>query len=109
MLSNYGTAENTTVVFDEGYLLLSAKETTHIRRIKGKLGRKIVPSLGNPLAVKINDLLFKNYNKQAYLELSASVISVMHSDGNLSSALTVTKACPVTLLEEDTNLMILFL
>ena len=45
-------------------------------------------------------------------QLSASGMSVMHSDGDVdvdivSSAITVTNACLVTLFGEDTNLLIL--
>ena len=50
--SNYATAKNVTVVFDGGYLLPSTKDSTHIRRSKGRLGRKIVLSLRNPLTMK---------------------------------------------------------
>ena len=66
-----------------------------------------------------SDFLLNKHNKQAFLEmlwtqLSASDISVMHSDGDadvdiVSSALTVAKTCPVTLLGEDTDLLILLL
>ena len=52
LLNNYGTAENITVVFDGGYLFPSIKDSTHMRRSKGKLGRKIVPTLHNPLTEK---------------------------------------------------------
>ena len=52
LLNNCRTAENITVVFDGGYLVPSIKNSTHIRRSKGRLGRNIVPSLLNPLSVK---------------------------------------------------------
>ena len=44
--------------------------------------------------------------------MSASVISVMHSEGDadvdvVSSALTVANTCPVTLFGEETDLLIL--
>ena len=47
-------------------------------------------------------------------QLSASGISVMHSDGDadmdiVSSVITVTKTCLVTLFGEDTNTLILLL
>ena len=47
-------------------------------------------------------------------QLSASGISVKHSDGDadvdiISSALTVANTCPVTLLGEDTDLLIILL
>ena len=119
MLNKYGTVENITVVFDGGYLAPSTKGSKHIRRSKGRLGRKIVSSLHNPLTVKKGDFPLHKHNKQAFLEmlgtlLSASGISVMHSDGDadvdiVSSALTVANTCPVTLFGEDTDLLILLL
>ena len=47
-------------------------------------------------------------------QLSASGISVKHSDGDadvdiISSALNVANTCPVTLLGEDTDLLIVLL
>ena len=51
LLSNCGTAENITVVFN-GYLVPSTKDSTHIWRNKGRLGRNIVQSLHNRLTAK---------------------------------------------------------
>ena len=48
LLNNYGTVENITVVFDGGFLVPSTKGSKHVRRSKGRLGRKVVPSLHNP-------------------------------------------------------------
>ena len=45
LLNICGTADDISVVFDGRYLLPSTKDTTHLRRSKGRLGRKIVPSL----------------------------------------------------------------
>ena len=67
-LNNYGTAENITVVFDGGNFLLSTKERGNIRRSKARLGRKIIPSLCNPLTVKKVDFLLNKHNKQAFIE-----------------------------------------
>ena len=66
-----------------GYLVPSTKGSKHIRRSKGRLGRKIVASVHNPLIVKQGDFLLHKHNKHAFLEtlgsqLSASGISVMH-------------------------------
>ena len=66
-----------------GYLVPSTKGSKHIRRSKGRLGRKIVPSVHNPLIVKKGDFLLHKHNKHAFLEmlgsqLSTSGISVMH-------------------------------
>ena len=69
LLNNYGTVENINVVFDGGYLVPSTKGSKHIRRSKGKLGRKIVSSLHNPLNVKRVDFLLHKHNKQAFLEM----------------------------------------
>ena len=82
LLNNYRTAENITVIF-EGYLLSSTKDSTHIWRNKGRLGRKIVPSVHNPLTKKKGDFLVIKFNKQVFPEmfgtqLSASGISIMH-------------------------------
>ena len=95
---------------------ISTKGSKHIRRSKGRLGRKIVPSIHNAPTVKKVDFLMHKHNKQAFLEmfgtqLSVSGISVMHSDGDadvdiVSSARTVTNTCPVTLLGKDTDLLI---
>ena len=78
-----------------------------------------MPSLHNPLTVKKGDFLLNKHSKQASLEmfgtqLSASGISVMHSDGDADvnivlSATPVAKTCPVTLLGEDPNLLIVLL
>ena len=117
----YGTVENRTVIFDGGYVVPSIKGSKHIKSkgSKRRLGRKIVPSLHNPLTVKKGDFLLHKYIKQAFLEmfrtqLSASGISVLHSDGDVdvnivSSALIIASTCPVKLPGEDTDLLILLL
>ena len=104
--NNYVTAENTTDVFDGGYLVRFTKDSTHIRRSKGRLERKVLISLHNLLTVKKSDFLLRKHNKQAFL--------VMHSDGDadvdiVSSTLSVAKTCSVELLGEDTDLIILLL
>ena len=78
-----------------------------------------MPSLHNPLTVKKGDFLLNKHSKQASLEmfgiqLSASGISVMYSDGDADvnivlSVTPVAKTCPVTLLGEDPNLLIVLL
>ena len=117
LLNNYVTVENITVVFS--YLLPSTKGSKHIRQSKGRLGRKIVPSLHNPLNVKNGNFPVHKHSKGAFLEmlgtqLSASSINVMHSDEDadvdiVSSVLTDANTCPVALLGEDTDLLILLL
>ena len=71
------------------------------------------------MTVKKGDFLLHKYFKQAFLEmfrtqLSASGISVLHSDGDVdvnivSSALTIASTCPVKFPGEDTDLLILLL
>ena len=119
LLSNYGTANNITVVFDGGYLIPSTKDPTHLRRSNGKLGRKVVPALHTPLTVKKSDFLLSTHNKQAFLlilgsQLSDSGINVVHSDGDadvdiVCSALRQAENCVVTLVGEDTDLLVLLL
>ena len=63
--------------------------------------------------------LLSEHNKQAFFEmfgtqLSASGFGIMHADGDADlnivfSALTVAKTCPLALLGEDTDLLILLL
>ena len=114
MLSNYGTADNITVVFDGGYLLPSTKDTTHLRRSNGKLGRKVVPALNTQLTVKKSDFLLSNHDTQAFLlmlgnQLSDSGINIMHSDGDadvdiVSSVLRQARSCAVILGGEGTTI-----
>ena len=107
---DYGTVENITVIFDGGYLVPSTKGSKHIRRSKGRLGRKIVPSLHNPLTVKKGDFLLHRHNRQAFFEMLGTQLSDGVADvDTVFSAITVTNTCPVTLLGEDTNLLILLL
>ena len=68
LLKNNGTVENITVVFDRSYLFPCPKGSKHIRRSKGRLGRKVVPSLHTPLTVKKGDFLLHKHNKQVFLE-----------------------------------------
>ena len=75
LLNNYGTVENITIVFDRGYLVPCPKGSKHIRRSKGRLGRKVVRSLHNPLTVKKADILLHKHNKQAFLECWDSISS----------------------------------
>ena len=56
-MNNYETDEDIIVVFDN-YLLSSTKDSTYIRRNRGRIGRKLVPSLHNLFAVK-NVTFFK--------------------------------------------------
>ena len=61
LMTHYG--RECTVVFD-GYPDFSTKDTTHIRRAKGKVGRIIKPTLNNILSVKKDEFLSNKINKQ---------------------------------------------
>ena len=46
-----------TIVFDGGYNVASTKDSTHIRRAKGRVGKKVQLSLGNKLTILLIPLL----------------------------------------------------
>ena len=69
------------------------------------LGRKTIPSLHHPLTVKKGDFILHKHNKQAFLEMlgiqmSASGISVTHSDRDADVDIVSANTCPVTLFEK---------
>ena len=119
LLNNYGSKDNITVVFDGGYFHATTKDTTHLRRTKGKHGKKIIPSLSNHLTVKKNDFLLNNSNKQAFLLLLGSQIEnegikVQHASGDadlpiVAAALEIASKTSVTVVGEDTDLLVLLL
>ena len=93
--------------------------TPHLRRSNGKLGRKIVLALNTQLTVKKSDFLLSNHNKQAFLlmlgnQLSDSGINV-HAFrwrcrcGYCIQCPAAGRSCIVTLVGEDTDLLILLL
>ena len=69
--TRYG--QHITVVFDGGYMTPSTKDTTHIRRTKGRIGKTDELYPGNPLTMKKSDFLLSNGNKQAFLFLLREV------------------------------------
>ena len=112
LISHYGCKEKITVVFDGGYLEASTKDTTHLRRLKGKVGRKIVPSLTNALAVKKDTFLLCKHNKQLFLlmlgqQLTNAGIEVQHASNDALEKSQ--QKGPVTVVGEDTDLLMLLL
>ena len=113
--SHYGP--NNTIVFD-GYVQ-STKDLTHLRRAKGKVGKKKMLSLNNKLTVKKEDLLLNEENKVAFIrmlgeEFANSNIRVKYCEGDadllvVHTALEVAKHQNVTIIGEDTDLLILLL
>ena len=84
LLKNYETVKNITGIW---WRILDSfyKGSAHIRRSNGRLGRKIVLSLHNPMSLKKGDFLLHKHTKQAFLEilgtqLSAYGISILHSN-----------------------------
>ena len=76
---------------DGGYNVVSTKDSTHIRRAKGRVGKKVQLSLGNQLTMKKSDFLLNNSNKQDFIfvlgaELVTSVMDVLHSDGDMGDS-----------------------
>ena len=119
LLSTYGRKEIITVVFDGGYLNASTKDTTHLRRSKGKLGRRIIPLLCNPLTVKKSDFLLDSSNKQAFLlllgtQITNAGIKVQHASGDadlpiVDAALEIATETSVTVVGEGTDRLVLLL
>ena len=120
LISRYGCKEKITVVFDGGYLEPSTKDTTHLRRSRGKVGRKIIPTLTNTCAVKKDAFLLNNHNKHLFLlmlgqQLTNAGIEVRHANGDADAPIVFTaleiaqQQGPVTVVGEDTDLLILLL
>ena len=97
---------------------MSTKDTTHIRRNKGKPGI-IRPSMNNQLTVKKVNFLLSNSNKQAFIILLGSHFEkkgmrVIHAEGDadlliVKTALQMAKQDSTVLIGEDTDLLILAL
>ena len=111
--------QHATVVFDGGYMAHSTKDTAHIRRAKGRIGKTVELRLSNPLTMKKSDFLLSNSNKQDFLLLLGSVltdsgINVFHSNGDadllvVQTALNIAKCHSSVIIGEDTGLLVLAL
>ena len=117
--TNYKFMENVTVVFDGGYLELSTKYTTHIRRNNGRVSKTIIPSSFSSITVKKNEFLLNPHKKQAFLlmlgdAISKSGINVKHANGDadidiIARALNISKEHQTTVIGEDNDLLIIIL
>ena len=93
------------IAFNRGYLNYSTKDITQLKRGNSKQGRS-VPALANYLAVKKNEFLMNNHNKQEFLimlrnQISDPGIRVYHANtdadsSTVANALTLTKDYSVT-------------
>ena len=106
------------VVFD-GYHGPSTKDTTHLRRSKGRKSSLFKVSLKNKLTVQKEIFLLNQHNKQGFLnilgqELTKANITVKHVIGDadlliVQTALDIAKENTVTVIGEDTDFLILLL
>lgn len=97
----------------------STKDTTHLRRSKGKLGRMVIPALSNPLCLKESDFLLNNNNKMAFIlmlgeQQTHAGIDVGHATGDadlpiVTTALEISERILATVAGEDTDLLVLLL
>ena len=78
VIRNYG--RDTTVVFDGVYELPSTKDTTHLRRTKGRKG-KVRFNRQVKLSIKKEDFLLHKGNKQHFLEM----LTEMMNESSLSA------------------------
>ena len=107
------------IVFDGGYDVASAKDTSHVKRAKGRIGKTVRLHLNNHLSMSKSNFLLSKGNKQNFLlmlgdELTKTSILVNHASGNadlliVQTALKTAKDYPTVLTGEDTNLLVLAL
>ena len=108
-----------TIVFDGGYDAASTKDTAHVRRAKGRIGKTVRLHLNNQLSMSKSDFLLSKDNKQNFLltlgdELTKTGITVNHASGDadlliVQTALKAAKDYPTVLIGEDTDLLVLAL
>ena len=79
VIRNYG--RDTTVVFDGAYELPSTKDTTHLRRTKGRKGKEVRFNRQVKLSMKKEVFLLHKGNKQHFLEM----LTEMMSESSLSA------------------------
>ena len=117
VIKRYG--EGTTVVFDGNYGKPSRKDTTHVRRTKGKQGIAVHFTGKMRLNMKKTDFLTSPDNKQQFLEMlgiemNEAKLQAIQSSGDadvlivqIAIRLAVTR--PTVVIGEDTDLLILVL
>ena len=103
------------MVFDGAYELPSTKDTTHLRRTKGRKGKEVRFNRQVKLSMKKEDFLLHKGNKQHFLEMltemmNESSLSAIQASGDAdrligSTALDLSKTHPVAIVGEDTDLL----
>ena len=117
MIKRYG--EGTTVVYDGYDGKPSTKDTTHVRRTKGKQGIAVHFTGEMRLNMKKTDFLTNLDNKQRFLEMLAikmneAKLQAIQSSGDVDllivqTAITSAATRPTVVIGEDTDLLILLL
>ena len=116
MITHY--SKQCTVVFD-GYPEFSTKDTTHIRRTKGRGGRSIKLALNNSLAVEKEDFLLNKNNKQDFLFILGNIlrdkgVEICHAPDDAdtlvaSTSLEKAGVSSVAVIADDTDILVLLL
>ena len=111
--------DNVIVVFD-GYLSsCSTKDTTHLRRSKGKTSREVQFQVDMTLQVSKEEFMLNKKNKQRFIDLLAinlkdEGINVVQCEGDADvsvvlAALKESENRPVCVHGEDTDLLVYLL
>ena len=97
-----------TVVFDGGYDVASTKDTAHLRRAKGRIGKTVRLYLKNQFSMSKSNFLLSKANKQNFLlmlgdELTKTGITENHDSGDddlliAQTALKAAKDYPTVLI-----------
>ena len=117
VLKHYG--KGTMIVFDGYDGTPSTKDTTHIRRSKGKLGKPVAVKGNMILNMKKQDFLLNFENKQSFLKLlgdqmNNAKLECIHAKGDADSLVVETAiqcsiANATVVIAEDTDILILLL
>ena len=117
VIKHYG--EGTTVVFDGYDDKASTKDSTHVRRTKGKQGISVHFTGEMKLNMKKNEFLTNLKNKQRFLEMlvitmNQANLHAIQSSGDadlliVQTAIELAVTRPAVVIGEDTDLLILLL
>ena len=116
VLKHYG---EDTIVFDGYDGTPSTKDTAHIRRSKGKLGKPVVVTGNMRLNMTKQDFLLNLTNKQTFItilgdKMNNSKLRCIHANGDadtllVQTAIQCSTRCQTVVIGQDTNLLILLL
>ena len=114
---NFG--KDSEVVFDGYPMLPTTKDTTHVRRSKGKKGKVVKFSLNSKLSMNKDNFLLNKENKQAFIEclityMNSRNITAFQLTGDTDNLLvrTAIAACSshnFAVIGEDTDILILLI